>query len=86
MFLNMYCFDADSHHFEHFHDFQNILSQRKHQVSKLRSQLHPNDLSDKARCLEADFYIPVFHVLIFHWHFVPNNFNNIEHQLTVVLG
>ena len=27
-----------------------------------------------------------FMFLIFHWHFHPNNFNNIEHQLTVILG
>jgi len=52
----------------------------------LGSQLHQKELSDTARCLEAAVYILTFYVLIFHWHFHPNNFNNIEHQLTVILG
>jgi hypothetical protein len=82
----MHCFDATSHHFEYVHDFQNIQSQRKYRVSKLGSQLHQNELSDTARYLEAAFTFLHITILIFHWHFNPNNFNNSEHQLTVVLG
>jgi hypothetical protein len=51
----MYCFDANSHHFEHFHGVQNIQSQGKHQVSKLRSPFHQKELPDTARHLERAF-------------------------------
>jgi hypothetical protein len=77
----MYYFDANSHHFEHFHDFQNIQSESKGWVP---ISTHQKELSDTARRLEAPFYILMF--LIVHWHFHLNNFNNSEHHLTVVLG
>jgi len=85
MFLNIYYFDANSHHFEHFHDFK-TLSHRGtigYQSSDLRSIKNSYlILQDVWRQLFT-FLHSIF--VIFHWHFHPNNFSNTEYQLTDVL-
>ena len=47
---------------------------------------HKQEIYDNVRCLEAAFYILMFHVLTLHSYFNLNNFSNTTHQLGSVVG